>query len=248
MFCFLLTPLLHESAILDKGEFTALQYAAKKNYIPLIKLVLEKGADVNYHRKDNEYKDTMRFGTALHWAVFNDREEVIELLLENGADIDAPAGIKRWGRVETPLDIAVAYGCEGVVKLLLERGASLVTNPYEQTPLLTKAAKGGHDGIVRMLLDEGVDINASLQGCEKTPLYQAVQSIRLTVVKLLLERGADMELRGPSWEGEMTPLEWAVRHNRWARSEKSLLLLKILQEGAAMREKAATEESVEPAI
>jgi ankyrin repeat protein len=59
-----------------------------------------------------------------------------------------------------------------------------------RTPL-SWAAKRGHKGIVKLLLEKGADVNAATVSFGQTPLYWASENGHVDVVKLLLEKGAD---------------------------------------------------------
>ena len=104
-----------------------------------------------------------RFGrTPLHWAAEQGRRNVVLALLRAGACVDP-----RSKRQATPIMLAASRGHEEVVKLLLHyragksdrwplnrycRGSGL----WGRTALHC-AAKGGHLGVVELLLDAGFD-------------------------------------------------------------------------------------------
>src|SRR5205807_4350660 len=76
---------------------------------------------------------------------------------------------------------------------------------------LSLAAQHGHPEIVRQLLDAGEDPNRyNLEGnhAHSTPLHQAVLGGHQAVVRLLVERGARLDIRDTIWHG--TPLGWAL--------------------------------------
>jgi ankyrin repeat protein len=75
---------------------------------------------------------------------------------------------------------------------------------------LSVAADRGHLQIVRMLLDAGEDPNRynPVGGhSHTTPLHQAAGGGHHEVVKLLVERGARIDIKDILWHG--TPADWA---------------------------------------
>ncbi len=61
------------------------------------------------------------------------------------------------------------------------------------------AAFGGHDHIIRQLLDAKADVNAAEAGSGMTPLHGAARWNRLTSAKLLLANGAKVGARDRFW-------------------------------------------------
>jgi ankyrin repeat protein len=73
------------------------------------------------------------------------------------------------------------------------------------------AAQHGHVKIVRLLLDAGEDpnrYNPEGNHAHSTRLRQAVLAGDEAVVRLLVERGARLDIRDTVWQG--TPLGWAL--------------------------------------
>jgi Ankyrin repeats (many copies) len=89
---------------------TALHYAVMKGDMPLVALLVQRGADVNSRTKSGT--------TPLHTAVLYGRYEVSEYLLGKGAEIDA-----RSVSGATPLSLADAARFERIAKMLREHGA-----------------------------------------------------------------------------------------------------------------------------
>lgn len=124
---------------------SALQAVAAIGNEPMVRLLLDHGADVN--AKGGIYSG------AIHAAAYKDQETVVRLLLDYGADINA------LGPVGTALMFAAASGSEAMVRLLLDHGADVNVNDQEGTALEIAAWKG-HEALVRILLDHGANVNA----------------------------------------------------------------------------------------
>ena len=163
----------------DRFYRTPLSWAAEIGHEAMVKLLLEKGAEL-------ETKDDICGQTPLLWATRNGNEAVVKLLLEKGAELDA-----KDRNSQTPLSWAAQNGHEAVVKLLLEKGAGLETkdNMYGQTPLLW-ATRNGSEAVVKLLLEKGAELETKDNICGQTPLSWAAWNGHEAVVKLLLEKGA----------------------------------------------------------
>jgi hypothetical protein len=150
---------------------------------------------------------------------------LIELLLDFGAEIEG-RGTRKWG---SPLFTALVFGMSGAAKILVKRGAGidlpaaaglgLVDHAARLLPsadhevkhrALSLAAQHGHAELIRLLLDAGEDpnrYNPEGMHAHSTPLHQAVLGGHEAVVRLLVERGARLDMRDTIWNG--TPLGWA---------------------------------------
>ncbi|KAH0542984.1 hypothetical protein FGG08_002672 [Glutinoglossum americanum] len=155
-----------------------LQKAASNGHEPIVKLLLERGADIEAKDKDG--------WTVLQRAVSNGHELVVNLLLERGADVEAK-GKGRW----TVLQRAASNGHELVVNLLLERGADVEAKSKSGWTALQWATSNGHEPIVKLLLEKGADIEVK-DYSGRTALQLAVSGGHILITKLLLEKGADV--------------------------------------------------------
>jgi ankyrin repeat protein len=149
-----------------------------------------------------------------------------ETLLDFGSDPNG-RGSGTWA---TPLLTALAFGYLATAQALAARGARVDHLPataglglQAQTPALyptadrlarhkavALAAQHGHTEVLRLLLDAGEDpsrYNPEGNHGHSTPLHQAVWSDHLDTVRLLVERGARLDLRDTIYQG--TPLGWA---------------------------------------
>jgi ankyrin repeat protein len=134
----------------------------------------------------------------IHNAIAAGNDYVVRTLLTMGSDIEE---LNRNG--ETPLALALLKKRDVIAKLLLEKGASIDL-------AAAKAAQGGNEAVIRMLLTRGVSVEArDNQG--RTLLTLAVLENREPIVKLLLESGADV---GACDNQGRTPLILAILENR----------------------------------
>ncbi|KAI2829167.1 hypothetical protein CBS147345_10812 [Aspergillus niger] len=167
----------------NKGR-SALAYAATTGQIAMIQLLISHNVQLNFTHDAKAVKPvgaddmfTSLFdvadaleedgpvflldeivdpvGTPLINAISTGHREAAILLLENGAD---PNYANSEG--DTPLSAAVARRNEDLVKILLDRGATLEESPST----LYYAIENGDLGIVRRFLEAGADPN-----CEYSP-------------------------------------------------------------------------------
>lgn len=110
------------TGMITNKYFTDLILASYYGHRVIVKLFLEKGADV-------ESRDGIG-GTPLSWAAGNGHEATVKLLLEKGADVKSKDG---YG--ETPLSWAAINGHEAVVKLLLTKTIANTEDTIGRIPL-----------------------------------------------------------------------------------------------------------------
>ena len=148
---------------------------SEQNYIKIVQLLLQSGA--NKARTPNGDPRS-----ALSQAKKHNFEAVVKLLRNDLCG-------------ETQLCQAVCTGDESKVKTLLESAGEssnierLTSNG--ETPLCIAAAEG-HNGIAKLLLEYGADVNRpSVDG--ETPLYMASRAGHYGVVATLLSAGANVD-------------------------------------------------------
>ncbi|KAL2060787.1 hypothetical protein VTL71DRAFT_8839 [Oculimacula yallundae] len=208
----IIVKLLLETGRVDvdsKDEYgqTPLSWAAEEGHKGVVKLLLETG------KVDADSKSTGRFGagqTPLLFAARNGHEAVVQQLLQTGkVDVDSKnTGEYFPGR--TPLSWAAENGEEAVVKLLLEKGHanvnSMLTGKYvpDFAPILWLG-----DGHGKVVASE--TIGEYFVG--RTPLAWAAENGHEAIVQLLLDKGANADLKD---ENGWTPLSWATRNGHEA--------------------------------
>lgn len=141
----LLIPALHKLAPQDKGHFTALTWAASRGYLPLVKLLIEQGVDL-------ECRDS--FGTtALQWAVIDGNEAMIRTLIDAGADIHARD--QHWLR---PIDRARQHARWGYSRIdIYAWDKSYPRGPHDRSKLKKIPYRELGGAITKLLLESGAD-------------------------------------------------------------------------------------------
>lgn len=183
-----------------------------KNIVDVAKVILEAGVE---HSALNETLMLVSTGSVARESHL--QRPLIDLLCDYGADPDsAIAAAALHGEMEAvhaliacgaKINLPVAAALGGVE----DAGRLLPAADSQDRHLaLSLAADFGHVEIVRLLLDAGEDpnrYNPPGGHSHTTPLHQAAGAGHEAVVRLLVERGARLDLKDVLWHG--TPAAWA---------------------------------------
>ncbi|EAL85341.1 ankyrin repeat domain-containing protein [Aspergillus fumigatus Af293] len=204
----------------DARGRTALYWASSKGHEAVVRLLIERGANVRV-------KDKLGL-TALYQASSSGHEAVVKLLLEHGADVNARSASKGW----TALFEAASNGHKAVVQLLLDCGADVnMKDENGRTPLY-QAASRGHEAVAGLLVGHGADINAR-DNDGQTALFRASSNGDEAVVQLLVNRKANVNVA--DYFRGMTPLSQAA-----SRGHEGVVSL-LLDHGADINAKDSGE-------
>jgi len=164
-----------------RGGFTALSFSAREGDIESARVMLDGGVDINYGDVDNT--------SALIVSIMNKQYTFAKFLIDRRADINVAGGYGRtalyaivdirnedWStlpnrKAEDPLPSLE------IVNQLLSRGANV--NATLTAPLPGRS---------------GMDYGDTILGPGATPLMRAARAGDATVMRLLLEKGADARL------------------------------------------------------
>nr|XP_061808338.1 histone-lysine N-methyltransferase EHMT2-like [Nerophis lumbriciformis] len=157
--------------------------AAKQGEVQRVLLMLMEGIDPTYQ------PDSQNRRSALHAAAQRGLLEVCYILLQAGAHIDAQDKDQR-----TPLLEAIINNHIEVTRYLIQNGACVYHVEEDGYTGLHHAAKLGNLEIVNILLETGqVDVNSQDNG-GWTPIIWAAEHKHVEVIKVLLNRGADVTI------------------------------------------------------
>jgi ankyrin repeat protein len=181
----------------DSGRTPLLIAAGSARAAEVVKLLCDHGADVRYGQQGY---------TVLMAAVEGGDREVVRFLLAKGADTKAKnrAG---W----TALHAAAMARDRRIAEDLLAHGAEVnAADTIQGRTPLHWATVGGRADLVRLFLDRGADVRVRESLGGTTTLICAAASERgdLTLVNLLLEKGAALEAKDASGA---SALDWAQR-------------------------------------
>jgi ankyrin repeat protein len=158
------------------GGITALMFAARENSLESVRILIEKGADVNAAMANGT--------TPLLMAILNGHFEVANFLLDRGANpnladkdgkapLYATVEMRDWWPTDTPGPEVNRDSAFALIKTLLDRGADVNARVTARPPF-----RGGAN-------------RAWLNEVGATPFYRAAASDDIDVLKLLIARGAD---------------------------------------------------------
>lgn len=172
----------------EKG-ITALYLATMRtkyeNDVPeMVQLLLEKGADIDSDKGLREW--VVSYASNLGYI------PILKFMLKKGFHID-----ENLGDGNTALMATAQWGHYEAVKFLLEHGADVNKSGKNGTTALRLAAGSGHLQIVQALLEKGAqNVHEALisvaGGYGSETSAQDTENVRVQVVELLLQSGADI--------------------------------------------------------
>lgn len=191
-----------------KGVYSPLTTAVRDKRVEILKVLLESGADPNVKGENwplvvalssplilklllEEGARLDQYKGILELAVVYNSLEAVEILLDAGVDIN-----EKHKDFYSPLTTAIRDNRLPILKLLLEKGAD-VNNPGETLPLIMAARfatkPDDKEERLKLLLErKELDVNAKWKG--RTALMEACDNGSVVNVRLLLKRGADVNL------------------------------------------------------
>lgn len=174
---------------------SSLHLLIEYNMADFARKVIDEGANVNLYNGDGY--------SPLHLAARYNRADLIKLLLENAADIKATS--KAYG--DTSVHIAAKNSFKDALNILLDKDPTLINslNRKSYTPLHLAAYEGHIDVVKALLARSELALNLK-NNSGSTPLNLAVLQGHINIVRLLVENGADPDIKN---KNNYTPLSLA---------------------------------------
>lgn len=153
--------------------YTPLYPAVWNGDANMVKLLVNKGADVNYS-PEKDYP-------LLHHAVWMENTDIMRVLLDHGANID----IKDQDG-KTAFRHALDAADRQMVDLFIAKGANVNAKGRDNSTPLHQAAISGRKGIVEILLANGADVTVK-DGRGRTPVDWASQGGHTAIEEILID-------------------------------------------------------------
>jgi len=180
------------------------RYYGIANLISIICIVVTFSILCGCHKSDKNLNESFLR------AIYAKDYSLIDKLLKEGVDINASLR----DSTSTPLAEAASVGDMELINYLLSKGAKVEgTKSLPNLPIFI-AISGGHTAVVSRFLDLGVDSNYAWPNRDGgTLLISAVQFGELDIVKLLVQRGADINFCG---NGNFSPLYRSIIYDHFS--------------------------------
>lgn len=198
---------LHEiSRLLVAGDINArdaqgrtpLMVAAKKGNVDAVKLLAERGADLD--ARDNDGLSALHhlFPPEKIAQKLTVEPSIVRLLIDAGGDASAIVGARKEN-IGVVADDVIAHGMTAMLARMLDAGLDVNSSTTLSTnimglqpdaPLLVAAADAGNKDMVALLIARGARINDS-RGGGRTALRAAIAHGDIEMVNMILDAGAD---------------------------------------------------------
>jgi hypothetical protein len=175
----------------NSNGLSALIAAVDKGQLSTVQELVENGANPDGRPRSKT--------TPLSIAVMDGNIEIAKYLLQKGATVDLQ---DRHGHAA--LMLAAASNQLECVRLLLANKADVEMRRHDGTTALLAAAEAEHSEMIELLLSQG-GANIDIQdGMGWTPLMLAVRTRNIQLVRLVLEKGANVGKRSAHGETALT--------------------------------------------
>jgi CDK inhibitor PHO81 len=190
-----------------------LHYACMHGHVAIVQQLLQQGPQtINSLDHDN-------FTPLIH-GIIHHQLDCVQQLIDYGARID-PEG----DADHVPLNIARHYGAVSITELLLEKQAKIVPDAEGLYPQHLVARTGRTPNTLLMLERYGANLNQRDRLYQWTPLFHAASEGCVDCMKVLLDRGVDVDILDEkelsamyyaAWEGHLECMRLLSSTSSWS--------------------------------
>jgi len=187
--------------------------------IDLINQVRRNKWNKQYLEKANQFQSSYGITIdALENAVETNNTDAMKQMISKGFDINVNIVNQNF----TLLYYAADKNRNEIALMLLKAGADINKGSLRSPDIyggfipLHTAAFNGNLELTKLLVENGANVNAQVDGCRITPLWEAVRKNNLDIIRYLLSVGADRSLtvkwdNGTSFRMNWTPFQYAKK-------------------------------------
>ena len=211
------------------GGHASHRYLAEDDFVWLLEMIRQRSIALGRERdwQDPHWQMLMMgaYGGGawylLSSAMSGNFMQLAEWVLANGASPNPPRASDRRTPQGTLYEQAIRTGRLEFATLLARHGATVAADvaPLDDEALLFEAADQDRVDLAAQILDRGVSPNVEQPGSRVRPLHNAAYAGATNVVRLLVDRGAEIDPRDTNHGA--TPLYWAY----WGRRPQCVDLL-----------------------
>ena len=158
----------------------ALINTAKHGRFSEISDLFSKKDDINLNYRNEEGL------SALHCALISGKGNIAVFLIRKGADVN----LQNNNTQDTPMHYAASNNHIKIIKLLIEKKQRSILETTNLIHLFIIQPRKGHLDAVKLLIENGADINAMSKKHRWTPLHMAIYDSSKSVVSCLIQNGA----------------------------------------------------------
>ncbi|CAF1612842.1 unnamed protein product, partial [Didymodactylos carnosus] len=175
---------------------TPLYTATEEGHFEVVELLVRNGADINLSPQGTVAKELrIENQTPLLIACMKNFENIIKFLIENGANVNVTSD-----RGSSPFLAICQHNNVDLATLLIKHGARYDVEAYNlydgKINGLIVAAESGSFDILKLLVENGLDVNYKIEGkgetAGRTPLFCACAKGYQNIVQYLIQKGADV--------------------------------------------------------
>ena len=196
----------------DYDAIDSLTAAVEKGGPAVMRLLLEARAEIDHQPHSNRY--------LLHHAVLWNREDILRILMEYNPNVNL---VDKDG--DTALNCINSSTPMTIAKILVNGGADCnIGNKKHYTPICTAVLSENAEMVKYLAKKSKLDIKGGQRG---GPLHIACYQANLHLVKILVDAGADVDLKDPIVG---TPLQSACSSKSSSNEEQESVILYLIND------------------